>query len=180
MVVQLPRPCVQYSGEADLSFKSAVTEFLQGLGCCAEQYVVDLFLIVPSQGIELVGQGEYVVEVVSIDDSLNPLLNPLGLSQTLAFWTVSVSARVVRCRCMAAEFAHFEMGPERCGPAVFDSPQDLQLLRAQRMVSTVLLSVSAEDVRDLQPRPLEISAGVAQPRRCHSSLPEYLAFFGPQ
>ena len=65
------------------------------------------------------------MEVVSVDDSLDPLLNPLGLSQALAFWTVAVSTRIERTRVVAADIAHVGMLSQRCGPAVFDVPQDL-------------------------------------------------------
>src|SRR5258708_19680556 len=82
-----------------------------------EQDIVDDGLVLEGDDLDLLGHREHDVEVGHIEQFGPTVLEPLGPCETLAFRTVTISARVVGHSLMAAIAAPLEVTPESGGAA---------------------------------------------------------------
>src|SRR6478609_5194534 len=109
-------PGVQHTQEADLRAQMVwiggdLTQRLRR----SEQDIVDDGLVLEGDDLDLLGHREHHVEVGHIEQFGLTVLEPLGPCETLAFRTVTISARVVGRSLMAAIAAPLEVTPESGG-----------------------------------------------------------------
>src|SRR5688572_5705773 len=96
MVDQILAPGVKNGEEADFStemFRISSDE-PQGFGGGLKEYAVDGSLVLQGDGGNLFRNCKYNVKIRHAKKLGLPSLNPLGPRQRLAFWTVSIRARV--------------------------------------------------------------------------------------
>ena len=100
MVQQILPPGVQHAEETDLRAQMLWIggDDAQCLRRRPEQDVVDDGLVLEGDDLDLLGHGEHDVEVGHVEQFRLPVLEPLSACETLALWTVLVTARVVARR----------------------------------------------------------------------------------
>jgi hypothetical protein len=97
MKLELPGPGVEHGREAELSPESlrVAPEGEEGLGGRPHEERKDPTAIGEGDGSQGCREREDDVEVVDVDDTLHPLVDPAGLREALALRAVPVAARVV-------------------------------------------------------------------------------------
>lgn len=152
---QVLAPGVEDGEEADLRPQvfGIRRDRVQRLGGRAEENVVDDLLVLIGDGGDLLGHGEDHVEVLHIEDLGAAVVQPLGAGQRLAFRAVPVAATVVRDALVPAGVALLDMAAERRRPATLDRRHDATLRRGQRVPLTIGITIAAEHLRHLRPRP---------------------------
>jgi hypothetical protein len=125
----------------------------QCLRRCPEQDVVDDGLVLERDDLDLLGNGEHNVEVGHVEQFRVTVLEPLSPCETLAFRTVSISARVVRHTLMVAIIASFDVPAESGGAATLDRVHGAPPRGRQRaaMLITESRAEVAEHIRHFQP-----------------------------
>jgi hypothetical protein len=182
MKSEIPRPRVQHCRHTEHRAQApfVLTELEQGAGRRGEQQVEENSPVAQRQWAKLMRQREDDVEVVRGQDAFHALLNPRGLSQSLALRAVPVAARVVRGSREPAPIADVHVSAEDGSPADLDGTHRRPLLGHQRVRLAIGLAVSAEDVRNLKARPPLPALGEGRPMLVHRALPENAAFFRAQ
>jgi hypothetical protein len=94
------------------------------------------------------------VERVRREHALHTALDPARLAQGLALGTMTVAARVVGDGCVPARVAHVDVSAQRGRPAACDGAQDGMLIGREGVRAHKGLPVEADDVRDLESRPI--------------------------
>lgn len=84
-------PGVKDHRESQLSAQVVAAEFQEGLTGGSKEQVEKSSLVRQDDRVELVGQGEDIVEVRNGEEFALAILEPPGLGQALAFWTVSIA-----------------------------------------------------------------------------------------
>jgi hypothetical protein len=94
MEVQLLIPGVQDCRESNLGTETLIAEskLEQSPGGSLKEQIEKEPAIEQSQSNHLMGEGDDQVEVASGQEPLGPLLEPFGLFQALALWTVAIAA----------------------------------------------------------------------------------------
>ena len=105
----------------------------QGLRTAVEEDVIDCFLVLQSDGGDLLRNGEHHVEIVGIKKIGLPIVEPRCPGKRLAFRTMPVSAAVVSEALMAARVALLEMATENGGATQFDGAHGTSLPTAKRI-----------------------------------------------
>jgi hypothetical protein len=156
MMQQVLTPTVEYGEEAN--FRAQMFGIggnrAQGLSGGPEQNAVDEFLILISNGCDLFRNGEYDMKILAVEEFGLPFLDPLGASQRLTFWAVTIAAGAVTDTLVAALIALLEMSAEGRGPAYLDGSHDAPLPCGHRraMLLPIGFAVEAEDIRYFQLR----------------------------
>ncbi len=119
-----------------------------------EEKPVDHPGVLLGEGSKNLRQGEHDVEVGDGQEMRLLGLEPPGRLAALALGTVPVPAGVVGDLPLAAVVTRLDVATEDPGPALGDGPQDSGLSRAGSVALPVRLTVAADDLGDLQPRPL--------------------------
>jgi len=88
------------------------SDLQERLGTGREQNLVELFLILQSNGRQLVGYGKNNVIVGNGQKLGSASLHPLSPLQALALWAVSASARVVEWLTVATLVASVQVATE--------------------------------------------------------------------
>jgi hypothetical protein len=70
-------------------------QFLEGLGGGSEEEVVENLFVLEDEGIQVVGEGDDHMKVMSGEESIFASFEPFCLVQILAFGAVAVAAGVV-------------------------------------------------------------------------------------
>ena len=126
----------------------------QGPGRGLKEDAIDHLRVLQGKGSESLGQREHHVEIGHGQEVRLLGLKPLGRLTALALGTVPVPAGVVGDLPLAAVVTLLDMAPQNPGPALDHGPQDPGLSRGGPMAVPVGLTVAADDLGDLQPRPL--------------------------
>src|SRR6267142_5147585 len=97
MQVEVLSPRVEDGEEADLGAQvfGVACDGEQSLGNTAKEEIVDHVFVVEGDGGDLFGKSEDHVEVFHRQQLGGTLLQPLGARQSLAFGTVTVTARAI-------------------------------------------------------------------------------------
>jgi hypothetical protein len=90
----------------------------QGLGSCPKEQVIDDSLVLQRQKTELFRQSEDNMEIAHWQEFLSTRLHPLGSGCSLAFWTMTITARVVGDLLMAALIALFDVAAQSGSPTI--------------------------------------------------------------
>ena len=153
-------PGVEHGGDADAGAQVARIggDGHHGLGRRPEQQVIDHGLVLPGEVGDLGRQGEDDMEIADRQKVGLPFGQPGPRSCALALGTMPVATAVVGDAEMAAVVAALDVAAKRCGPAVLDRRDHLQLVQAEMacLGGAVAGPGGAEDVGDLQ-------RGVQQP-----------------
>jgi hypothetical protein len=105
--------------------------FKHGVSAGPEKQIVQNPGIAQAEGIQLVWQGEYDVEVRNVEEFFLSCCEPALASLRLTLRTVPVSARVIRDGLMTALGALIDVAAKRRRSAAGDCSQHAQLLEAQ-------------------------------------------------
>jgi hypothetical protein len=97
MQMEILPPGVQHSQESDCRSQTPGigSDGQQRFRCRTKQDAIDLARILQRQGADLVRQREYDMEVGNRQQLAFPRVQPFGASHGLAFWAMSVTARVI-------------------------------------------------------------------------------------
>ncbi len=97
MKLELPGPGVEHGRDAELGPESLriTSEGEEGLGSRPPEQREHLAAMREAEGSQSGREREDDVEVVDVDDTRHPLIDPAGLGEVLAFRTGPVAARVV-------------------------------------------------------------------------------------
>jgi hypothetical protein len=114
MMEQILPPGMEHRNHSCLSAKMLwiSTDGAHRLRGRLEQDIVDHRLVLQGNRGDLRRHGEHNVEVRDRKQFRLPVEEPLGPSQALAFWAVSVSARVVGDACIATIGALLDVAAE--------------------------------------------------------------------
>lgn len=131
MVLQLPPPCVQDTGEtrqigADITRISG--QFFDGSGSCIEQRLVGQALIAATKWPDLLGHGEGEHEVLPRQPAAQLVFQPVPTLMILAPRTVAVAAGSVDAVGRTTTLATIERDAEVAGAAVDDGVDNLFVL----------------------------------------------------
>ena len=154
VVQQILSPGVQHAQETDLRAQMLWIggDDAQRLRRCPEQDVVDDGLVLERDDLDLLGHREHNVEVGHVEQFRLTVLEPLSPCETLAFRTVSISARVVCHTLMAAIIAPLDVAAESGGAATLDRVHGAPPRGRQRraMLITESRAEVAEHIRHFQ------------------------------
>ena len=114
----------------------------QSLRGSPEQNAIELSLVLVGDCCNLFRYGEDQVEVLGVQQFGLAILEPLSTSERLAFWAVSIGARVVSVTLMAALITLLQVTAEHRSPADLDSSHDTALRHRHR--SAVLLTIISQ------------------------------------
>jgi len=94
------------------------------------------------------------MEILAVEEFRLPFLDPLGASQRLTFWAVTIAAGAVTVTLVATLIALLEVPAEGRGPAHLDRSHDAPLPCGHRraMLFPIGFAVAAEDIRHFQLR----------------------------
>ena len=117
VVIQLLVPSMEDLDDAGSCAEELMIggEFQEGLGTAFMEEGIKNLLVTVEQGIEFVGQGEDGMEVRGIDDFGTALIHPDFFLDSLAVWTVTVTAGIIVQFCMAAVRADGYIAAELTG-----------------------------------------------------------------
>ena len=122
MMDQILAPGVKNGEEADYS-----TEMYriggdepQGFGRGVEEYAVDGPFVLNSDGSNLFRHRKNAMKIGAIEKFGFPILDPLGASQGLAFWTVTIGTGVEPDALVAAPVTHFDVTAQSGRAALLD------------------------------------------------------------
>src|SRR5258708_7023232 len=153
VVHQVLPPGVQHGQETDLRAEVfwVGRDDAQGLRHGAEENIVDQWLVLERDGGDLVRDREHHMEVWCVEQLRLAVLQPLSSCETLAFWTVPVTARVVGDAPMPTAVATLDVTAQCRGTALFDRSHRMAPRGGQRRAVAVAISlaVAAEDIRHL-------------------------------
>jgi len=121
-----------------------------------EENAVDGSLVLQRNVSNLFRHSKHDVKIRALKKFGLSILYPLGASQRLAFWTVTIGAGVEKDALVAAPVAHFDMTAEGGGAAPFDRCHHPSLRCRQQCseLLTIGFTVAAENVRQFQFRAL--------------------------
>ena len=129
MEKQTLSPTVQYGEKADLCAQmfGIGSDRGQGLGSGSEQNAVDQIFVLVSDGSDLFGNREDDMKIVCVENFGLSLFDPLGTSERLALWAMTVSTGVVAGPFVTTAVAPLEMTAQSCGAAHLDRGHDAPL-----------------------------------------------------
>src|SRR5262247_2423852 len=118
MMLKRLSPGMEHHEESKLSTEMfrVSSHLQQGLGSRPKEQVIDDSLVLPRQKTELFRQGENNVEIAHRQEFLSTRLHPLGSGRSLAFWTMTIAARVVGDLLMAALIALVDVAAQSGSP----------------------------------------------------------------
>jgi len=152
---QVARPGVKDGGDAEVGAESArgAAELEEGGGGGGEEGVEHQAGIDEGEAAEGPREGEDDVEGVGGEHACHALLDPPGLGERLALWTVPVATGVVGWGLdMTAGGADVLVSAEGGRPASGDVAQDGRLLGREGVSAREVLPEGADDVGDLERR----------------------------
>jgi hypothetical protein len=162
-------PSVENGAESDFGvevFRVAGNLLKRSCGA-VEQEIIQKPAIAQCQRMQLVRKRKDDMPVRYGKQVTTPLLQPLGLLETLALRTMSVAAGVIGNPEATTSGALVHVSTERGGPALNDVPDNGLLCGGGAMGTLEVASVRTQDLSDLELRP-----GCLHVHR----LPEDLAF----
>lgn len=129
-------------------------DFQHGRGAGTKQQIVHHPRVVPTEGVPLMRQGEYDVEVGDAEEFFLSCGEPALASLCLALGTVPVPAGVIRDGLMTALRTLIDVAAQRGRPAASDRAQHTQLLVTQPgILFDEAITLLAEDIGHLHGRP---------------------------
>lgn len=120
------------------------------------------------------------MEVRGGQDAFFALFEPFGLRQTLTLRAVTIATRIVRRSLMPTLGAHIEMPAEGRSAAPRDRSHRLALLWGHPVGASILVTVDAKYLTDIEPGALYWPVERTGSRTSHARLSEHLAFLGAQ
>jgi hypothetical protein len=122
MESEVPCPRVEHHSDAKLRAQAlrVVSECKEGLRRTREQEIEHRLTRSLRNRAKLAGKGEDDMEVVCLQDPLDPSVDPPSLREGLALGAVPIATRVVRWLLVRALGAHVEVPAEHGGPALLD------------------------------------------------------------
>jgi len=152
VVEQLLVPGVQHGGEAELPAQAILGiggKGLQRLGGTVEEQVVQAARVGRQQVVELVGQGEDVVEVADRQQLRLTVGQPARPGQALALGAMAIAARIVNRPLVPTVITAFQMAAQGRRATAFDSGHDALVFQRQWVPLPIGGAVEAEDIGDL-------------------------------
>jgi hypothetical protein len=124
----------------------------QRLGRCLKQQTIDRSLVLRGDVSDLNREREDYVEVFDWQQVFHARLHPALRRSALAFWAMSIAARVVCDVLMITFCASRNVTAEGGSPTVLDCGHHLQLGQVQVpcLFTTIGTAMGTENVRDLQ------------------------------
>src|SRR6266481_1787725 len=134
MEKQVLSPTVKYGEKADLGAQmlGIGSDGGQGLGRGAEEHAVDEIFVLVSDGSDLLGNREDDMKIVRLENFGRSFFDPLGTSERLAFWAMTVAAAVVTGPLVITAVAPLKMTAESCRAAHLDRGHNAPLGRRHR------------------------------------------------
>ena len=131
MEKQVLSPTVKYSEKAYLGAQmlGIGSDGGQGLGSGSEQNAVDEIFVLVSNGSDLFGNREDDMKIVRLENFRYSFFDPLGASERLTFWAMTVAATVVARSLVITAVAALEVTAEGCGSTHLDRGHDAALGR---------------------------------------------------
>src|SRR5437867_4384491 len=130
-------------------------DFQQGLRAGGEQQIVKQTRVFQGQHIEFVGDGEYDMEIAGSQEFAFPCCQPALACLCLTLGAVTISARVVRDRPIAAAQASIAMSAEGSGATALNGTKGFELLKAEARSIPIqeAIAVRAKNVGHLEGGP---------------------------
>src|SRR5262249_26373759 len=157
MEQQVLSPGMQNADDADLGSQvlGVGSHFEQGLSTGREQQIVEGTWVIQGQHIQLVGYGEYDVEVGSGQKFSFSCREPALACLRLALRAVSISAGVVGDLLAPTLRTHIHMTAQRCGATALNGTKRFALLKikAGSIAIQEVVALRAEDVGPREGRP---------------------------
>ena len=124
-------PTVKYCEKADLGAQmlGIGCDGGQGLGGGSEQNAVDEIFVLVRNGSDLFGNGEDDMKIVRLENFGCSFFDPLGTSERLTFWAMTVAATVVTGSLVITAVAPFEVTAKGCGSTHLDRGHNAALGR---------------------------------------------------
>jgi hypothetical protein len=131
MEKQVLSPTVKYGEKADLGAQMLWigSDGGQGLGGGAEENAIDEIFVLVSNGSDLFGNREDDMKIVRLENFGCSFFDPLGTSERLTFWAMTVAATVVTGSLVITAVAPLEVTAEGCGSTHLDRGHDAALGR---------------------------------------------------
>jgi len=131
MKKQVLSPTVKYSEEADIGAQmlGIASDGGQGLGSGSEQNAVDEIFVLVSNGSDPFGNREDDMKIVRLKNFGCSFFDPLGTSERLTFWAMTVAATVVARSLVITAVAPLEVTAKGCGSTHLDRGHDAPLCR---------------------------------------------------
>ncbi len=125
----------------------------QGFRCGVEENTVDDFLVLVSDGGDLLRHSKDHVKVGDLQEFGLAVLDPLRPCQRLTLWAMPIATGVEAIPLMAASIAAFQVPTQRRCAAHLDGGHHAPLLPGHRraMLIAIGLAVAAEHIRHFQP-----------------------------
>ena len=104
-----------------------------GAQCLAgrpEQNVVDDVLILKGNGCDWLRHREDHMEILGVEKLGSTIIQPLGASQRLAFWTVAISARIITDALVVTAVTLLDVSTKRRGSTQLNGAHDATLCSA--------------------------------------------------
>src|SRR5713101_1092036 len=129
MEKQVLSPTVKYGEKADLGAQmlGIGSDGGQGLGSGSEQNAIDEIFVLVSNGSDRFGNREDDMKIVRLENFGGSFFDPLGTSEGLTFWAMTVAATVVTGPLVITAVAALEMTAESCSTAHLDRGHDAPL-----------------------------------------------------
>src|SRR5271166_4777552 len=160
MKLELLIPGVQHAEETDLGAQMSgiARHFEQGCGAGAEQQVVDDLLVLQGEVCQFPRQSKDYVNIAGGKQLALACLQPAVAGIALAFWAMTIAARVVRDGGMSAVGTLIAMSAQGGGAAAGDGQQHLLMLPGEPVATALneCLPRAANDVGHLQRRPAHL------------------------
>ena len=164
VIVEVLPPSVKDGSDtglcAEVFFVGA--EFHEGFRNGSKKQIIHLRLILHEDDVQIVGYGENSVEILHVQEVLSLLIEPLLLSESLAFRAVAVATGVVGDFLEPALAAPVDVRAKCRSPAVGDGVNDLELLMRDFVVLKKLVSVAFHNILQLY-HISNLSAGLMMP-----------------
>ena len=151
---QVLSPGMEYGEETDLGAQVLRIggNGAEGLSRRPEKQMVNLALVLESNGGDRLGQGKDHVEILDRQQFGTTVFEPLCPCQGLAFGTMPIATRIVGVARVTTAIAFFQVPAERRGPASFDGVHDATLRERECAAARMPVggAVATKDVRDFQ------------------------------
>ncbi len=148
MELEILSPGMEHSGDTGSSTKifPVRAQLQHDGGRGMKQQVVHGALLVAESRIQLSRNSKHNMEIGKIQQILPLLIDPFFFCKSLAFWTMSVPAGIVRNPCVTTGIAGIHMRTQGRSPAGNDVFRRFPLRRTQQMILSIGSQMSGKNI----------------------------------
>ena len=142
---------MKYGGDGELCAEPGriATECEECVGCAGEEHVEEEAAMRDGNRAERSGEREDDVEVMGGQDPPLATVDPLGLADRLALWTMAIAAGVVGRASRSACLAQVEVSSELGRATAEEITEELELLGTKRVSAGERIARETHHVRHL-------------------------------